>query len=136
MHDKLNHLVSNSIATTTARTYQTAYHRFIQFCSSPNLIPYPASSLTLQYFVASLSLIDLKIQLHRSEMSFHDKECYGLVFVQPSMVFSGLLNVLLHCQTLYCKCNSLQRRYYHGNYSNNQSFENRPIEERDQSHNQ
>ena len=143
MHDKLNHLVSNSIATTTARTYQTVNHKFIQFCNSANLIPYPASSLTLQYFVASLSdklsyttylaairwhhikkslsdptsnkrllyvmkgikrlqvrstskrmtitlpvLKDLKIQLHRSEMSFHDKRMLWTAFC---LAFYGFL---------------------------------------------
>ena len=146
MNDKLNHLLSNSIATTTARTYQTANHKFIQFCNSASFIPYPASSLTLQYFLPSLPdklsyttiktylaaigwhhinkspsnptsnkcllyvmkgikrlqvrstskqmaitllvLKNLKIQLHRSEISFHDKRMLWAAFY---LAFYGFL---------------------------------------------
>ena len=43
------------IAPSTRQTYQSGLNAFIKFCSQFSITPFPASSLTLEYFCAQAS---------------------------------------------------------------------------------
>ena len=51
----LHHLRYYGVAESTRRTYKSGVTAFIHFCSRFNITPFPATSLTLQYFCAERS---------------------------------------------------------------------------------
>ena len=43
------------VALSTRRTYQAGVRSYLQFCDSYNIVPFPASSLTLHYFCSYIA---------------------------------------------------------------------------------
>ena len=43
------------VAPSTRQTYQAGVQSYLQFCNQFNIVPFPASSLTLQYFCAHIA---------------------------------------------------------------------------------
>lgn len=55
LHARLLQCRYNGVASSTRRTYQSGLNAFANFCARFNILPLPASSLTLQYFCAYVS---------------------------------------------------------------------------------
>ena len=51
----LQQFIHLSVAPATRQTYNSGVNSFLQFCYRFNITPYPASSLTLQFFCADLA---------------------------------------------------------------------------------
>ena len=51
----LQRFVYLGVAPSTRQMYTSGVNSYLQFCSRFNIIPYPASSLTLQFFCADLA---------------------------------------------------------------------------------
>ena len=51
----LQQFVYLRVAPSTRQTYTSDVNSYLQFCSRFNITPYPASSLTLQFFCADLA---------------------------------------------------------------------------------
>ena len=69
MEDAFLHFYSEGLASNTKKCYTSGQKRFLSFCSSHNLLPYPPSEHTILLFISQLGTEGLAISTIRLYLS-------------------------------------------------------------------
>ena len=93
-------LLQASIAESTARTYASGMRKYIAFCQSVNITPFPVCELGLELFVASCaaSLAAASIKVYLAGIQFHSRRMGHAASIADMRMLADLLKGLKRVQ--------------------------------------